>query len=62
MRDIYKQNVREDDDLLASVSQLVSTLRALATQLQLLTSVEVVLEERGKDFSTSFSLFYTCLN
>ena len=57
MRDIYKQNVREDDDLLASVSQLVSALRALASQLQLLTSVEVVLEERGKDFSTSFCLF-----
>lgn len=57
MRDIYKQNVREDDDLLASVSQLVSALRALASQLQLLTSVEVVLEERGKDFSSSFSLF-----
>ncbi len=57
MRDIYKQNVREDDDLLASVSQLISALRAFASQLQLLTSVEVVLEERGKDFSTSFSLF-----
>lgn len=57
MRDIYKQNVREDDDLLASVSQLVSALRALASQLQLLTSVEVVLEERGKNFSTSFRLF-----
>ena len=57
MRDIYKQNVREDDDLLASVSQLVSALRALASQLQLLTSVEVVLEERGEDFSTSFRLF-----
>jgi hypothetical protein len=57
VRDIYKQNVREDDDLLASVSQLVSALRALASQLQLLTSVEVVLEERGKNFSTSFSLF-----
>ena len=57
MRDIYKQNVREDNDLLASVSQLVSALRALASQLQLLTSVEVVLEERGKDFSTSFCLF-----